>query len=131
MHYLTSQSRGTLAAACALSAFAGMTEQGLLCIGAGAVVGGAVGTNSSANAKTAMIDAAWSTVSSANIDTRSFLHNYELNLVVYDLLRGKAMEDACQENLHLSTPVDIQGWEARPTTEKLKEWCARKLGYRL
>jgi cardiolipin synthase len=34
------------------------------------------------HAKTAVIDGAWSTIGSANIDRRSFIHNYELNVVV-------------------------------------------------
>ncbi|HEX8405852.1 MAG TPA: phospholipase D-like domain-containing protein, partial [Duganella sp.] len=34
------------------------------------------------HAKTAVIDGTWSTVGSTNIDTRSFLHNSELNVVV-------------------------------------------------
>jgi cardiolipin synthase len=33
------------------------------------------------HAKTAVIDGAWSTIGSANIDRRSFIHNYELNVV--------------------------------------------------
>jgi cardiolipin synthase len=81
------------------------------------------------HAKTAVIDALWSTVGSANIDTRSFLHNYELNLVVYDPQLGKAMEDAFQEDLRLSTEVDPRTWAARPRTDKIKEWFARQFGY--
>ena len=81
------------------------------------------------HAKTAVIDSLWSTVGSANIDTRSFLHNYELNLVVYDPLLGQAMEDAFQEDLRLSTEVDAATWDARPRSEKFKEWLARQFGY--
>lgn len=81
------------------------------------------------HAKTAVIDALWSTVGSANIDTRSFLHNYELNLVVYDPVMGQAMEDAFQEDLRLSTEVDAATWEMRPRTDKFKEWLARQFGY--
>ena len=81
------------------------------------------------HAKTAVIDALWSTVGSANMDTRSFLHNYELNLVVYDPPFGNAMESAFQEDLRLSKEVDPLEWEARPTADKLKEWLAQRLAY--
>lgn len=81
------------------------------------------------HAKTAVIDALWSTVGSANIDTRSFLHNYELNLVVYDPVIGRAMEDTFQEDLRLSTEVDPAQWPQRPVGDKFKEWLARQAGY--
>lgn len=81
------------------------------------------------HAKTAVIDSLWSTVGSANIDTRSFLHNYELNLMVYDPQLGNAMESAFQEDLRLSQEVDPREWEARPTADKVKEWLAQRLGY--
>ena len=81
------------------------------------------------HAKTAVIDSMWSTVGSANIDTRSFLHNYELNLVIYDPQLGKAMEDAFTEDLRLSTEVLPQVWKERPGLDKFKEWLARQFGY--
>lgn len=81
------------------------------------------------HAKTAVIDSLWSTVGSANIDTRSFLHNYELNLMVYDPVLGNAMESAFQEDLRLSKEVDRSEWETRPTSDKLKQWFAQRLGY--
>ena len=81
------------------------------------------------HAKTAVIDSLWSTVGSANIDTRSFLHNYELNLMIYDPQLGNAMESAFQEDLRLSKEVDPRAWEARPTSDKLKEWLAQRLAY--
>ena len=81
------------------------------------------------HAKTAVIDSVWSTVGSANIDTRSFLHNYELNLVIYDPQLGKAMEEAFTEDLRLSTEVLPLAWKDRPRADKLKEWFARQFGY--
>jgi phosphatidylserine/phosphatidylglycerophosphate/cardiolipin synthase-like enzyme len=51
------------------------------------------------HAKTGVIDGAWSTVGSANIDIRSFLHNSEINVVVLDEGFGKAMEPAFQDDL--------------------------------
>ncbi len=81
------------------------------------------------HAKTAVIDGLWSTVGSTNMDTRSFLHNHELNVVVFDEEFGLAMESAFAEDLRLSTPMTLQEWEQRPLTERLKEWFAVRFAY--
>jgi cardiolipin synthase len=81
------------------------------------------------HAKTAVIDRLWSTVGSTNIDTRSFLHNYELNVVVLDNAFGEALESAFDEDLRYSVEVTVEHWAQRPFSEKLKEWAARRIEY--
>ncbi len=81
------------------------------------------------HAKTAVIDRLWSTVGSVNIDTRSFLHNYELNLVVLDNAFAESLESAFEEDLRYSTEVTAEQWAKRPLARKLKEWAARRLEY--
>jgi cardiolipin synthase len=81
------------------------------------------------HAKTAVIDSLWSTVGSANMDTRSFLHNHELNVMVFDEPFGLAMESAFEEDLRLSTPMTLEQWEQRPWSERVKEWLASRLAY--
>jgi cardiolipin synthase len=81
------------------------------------------------HAKTAVIDGAWSTVGSANLDMRSFLHNTEVNVFVLDTEFGQAMENAFQEDLRDSMPLTAEAWEQRPLSERLKEWAARRLEY--
>ena len=81
------------------------------------------------HAKTAVIDGVWSTVGSANMDTRSFLHNSELNVMVFDLAFAAAMEDAFSEDLKSSKPVSLQQWSERPVAERIKEWLASRFGY--
>jgi cardiolipin synthase len=81
------------------------------------------------HAKTAVIDGMWSTVGSTNIDTRSFLHNYELNAVVFDSEFGVALESAFEEDLRFSTEVTQAQWAQRPLSSQLKEWAARRLEY--
>jgi cardiolipin synthase len=77
------------------------------------------------HAKTAVIDGAWSTIGSANIDRRSFIHNYELNVVVLDPAFGTAMESAFNEDLRDSKEVTLERWRHRPWSDRLKEWMAR------
>ena len=77
------------------------------------------------HAKTAVIDSAWSTIGSANIDRRSFLHNYELNVVVMDPAFGRDMESAFNEDLRDSKEVTLEKWKHRPWTDRIREWAAR------
>jgi cardiolipin synthase len=81
------------------------------------------------HAKTAVVDRTWSTVGSTNIDTRSFLHNYEINAVVFDGAFGEALESAFEEDLRFSTEVTQAQWAQRPLSDRLKEWAARRLEY--
>jgi cardiolipin synthase A/B len=81
------------------------------------------------HAKTAVIDGMWSTVGSANIDMRSFLHNSEVNVIVLGTEFGQAMENAFQEDLRNSHQVTKEEWQARSPIEHLKEWTARRLEY--
>jgi cardiolipin synthase len=80
-------------------------------------------------AKTAVIDKVWSTVSSTNMDTRSFLHNKEINVVVFDEEFGTSMEAAFAEDLRYSVEMTAEKWEHRPAADHLKEWAARRLAY--
>lgn len=81
------------------------------------------------HAKTAVIDGAWSTIGSANIDRRSFIHNYELNVVVMDPAFGRDMESAFLEDLRDSKEVTLDQWRRRPWTDRAREWVARLAEY--
>lgn len=81
------------------------------------------------HAKTAVIDKVWSTVGSTNIDTRSFLHNNEINVVVFGDEFGTSMENAFIEDLRYSVEIFKDKWELRSLGSRIKEWAARKLEY--
>ena len=81
------------------------------------------------HAKTAVIDSAWSTVGSANLDVRSFLHNSEANLVILGSDFGGTMEAAFAEDLKNSTRVTKEDWANRSMSEQVKEWAARTFEY--
>jgi cardiolipin synthase len=81
------------------------------------------------HAKTAVIDGVWSTIGSANIDRRSFIHNYELNVVVLDPAFGQAMESAFNEDLRDSKQVTLEQWRNRPWKDRLREWMGRLAEY--
>jgi cardiolipin synthase len=81
------------------------------------------------HAKTAVIDGAWSTIGSANIDRRSFIHNYELNVVVIDPAFGRDMAAAFNEDLRHSKEVTLEQWRDRPWKDRIREWVARLAEY--
>ena len=81
------------------------------------------------HAKTAVIDGSWSTVGSTNMDTRSFLHNKEVNVVVMGDEFGREMESAFRDDLKDSNEVELVKWKQRPQGQKFKEWLARLLSY--
>jgi len=81
------------------------------------------------HAKTAVIDGAWSTIGSSNIDRRSFIHNYELNVVVVDPGFGADMESAFNEDMRDSKEVTLEGWRHRPWGDRVREWAANLAGY--
>ncbi|QOY95974.1 cardiolipin synthase [Massilia sp. UMI-21] len=81
------------------------------------------------HAKTAVIDGIWSTIGSANIDRRSFIHNYELNVVVLDPAFGRDMESAFNEDLRDSKQVTLEQWRNRPWKDRLREFMGRLAEY--
>ncbi|NVM79261.1 cardiolipin synthase [Duganella sp. SG902] len=81
------------------------------------------------HAKTAVIDGAWSTVGSTNIDTRSFLHNSEINVIVMGEAFGVEMEKAFQEDIKDSNVITLEQWRDRPLVNRMKEWAACFMNY--
>ncbi len=81
------------------------------------------------HAKTIVIDGVWSTVGSANLDWRSFLHNEELNAVILGADFGKQMETMFEEDLRASQRVEPEAWERRPMAVRMREWAARAWEY--
>lgn len=81
------------------------------------------------HAKTAVIDGRWSTVGTANMDTRSFLHNSEVNVIVIDAGFGNTMEAAFTEDRKDSDELFLPQWRERPTVNRMKEWLYRQFAY--
>lgn len=81
------------------------------------------------HAKTAVIDGKWSTVGSTNLDTRSFLHNSEINLVILGEEFGSAMEKAFTEDLLYSIEIQAETWAKRSLRDRAQEWLVRRFAY--
>ena len=81
------------------------------------------------HAKTALIDGVWATVGSTNLDWRSFLHNYELDAVVLGTEFGGQVQSMFDADLSRSVRVQLDHWEARAWTARIKEFVARLWEY--
>jgi cardiolipin synthase len=78
------------------------------------------------HAKSAVIDSEWSSVGSTNLDWRSFVHNYEADLVVYDAGFARQLERRFAIDVESSVEVKPQEWKRRGAVERMKEWFARR-----
>ena len=83
------------------------------------------------HAKTAVIDGVWSTVGSANLDTRSFILNDEANAIIIGRDFGWQMEEMFEQDLKSAKAIDPQEWKQRPWTQRLKERGAAAIKWAL
>ena len=81
------------------------------------------------HSKTIVIDGVWSTVGSANLDWRSYLHNEELNTVVLGVDFGAQMERMFEDDLAKSVRIEQEAWARRPISVRMKELAARAWEY--
>jgi cardiolipin synthase len=81
------------------------------------------------HAKTAVIDGNRATIGTANMDYRSFLLNYELNLITRDEPLCRQLQDQFEQDLTESAEITRQVWEQRKWQEYFFEtigWLGRK-----
>ena len=83
------------------------------------------------HAKTAVIDHAWATVGSANLDWRSVIYNNEINAVILDRGFAQRMEALFADDVAASRPIDPQTWARRSWIERIKEKSARAFEFLL
>lgn len=81
------------------------------------------------HAKTAVMDGIWSTIGSANMDIRSFIHNNELNVSLVNAEFTARLEARFEKDLLESTEVTLENWASRPFSDRLKELGSRLLDY--
>jgi cardiolipin synthase len=83
------------------------------------------------HAKTAVIDSRWASVGSTNLDWRSFVHNYEADVIVRDAGFAREMERRFLADVAAAVEIQAEAWRARGAGERLKEWLARQWEYLL
>jgi cardiolipin synthase A/B len=83
------------------------------------------------HAKTAVIDSSWSSIGSTNLDWRSFVHNYEADLIVLDAAFAGEMERRYRLDVDAAVRIDPEQWRKRGLGRRFKEWLARQYEYLL
>ncbi len=73
------------------------------------------------HAKTLVVDGAWATVGSTNLDNRSFALNDELNVAVHDAGFASRMQEVFERDLQRARRVDYEEWRRRGLKERLME----------
>jgi len=73
------------------------------------------------HSKTAVVDGAWCTVGSHNLDYRSWIYNLELNVMVEDKAVAGALERRMIADMETSGRVDLRTWLFRPLGQRILE----------
>ncbi len=81
------------------------------------------------HAKTAVIDDVWSTVGSANLDSRSFLLDNEANAIIWSDVFAEKMEALFLDDQAKNTEILPEKWMQRPWHKKIIESVADLFRY--
>jgi cardiolipin synthase len=79
------------------------------------------------HAKTMVVDRAWSTVGSANMDMRSFRLNFEVNVLVSGEGMAQQMEDIFLKDIGGAQPMELAGLQRKRKRARFLEALARVL----
>lgn len=78
-----------------------------------------------AHTKLLLVDGLWSLIGSANLDTRSFRLNFELNLSVFDQTFAAALHTHFEDIRATSRLITLEEMDGRPLPVKLRDGIAR------
>jgi cardiolipin synthase len=79
------------------------------------------------HAKTATVDALWSTIGSYNFDAQSRFNNLEVTVEILDPVTGQTLANTFERDMANADPFDEQVWLRLPWWRKALAW----VGYRL
>ncbi|MDE5838567.1 MAG: cardiolipin synthase, partial [Paramuribaculum sp.] len=79
------------------------------------------------HSKSVVIDDDFSSIGSANMDFRSFEHNFEANMFIYSREVNKKMQSLFAEDMRSSKGIKISDWRKRPRKQKILESILRLL----
>jgi cardiolipin synthase A/B len=79
------------------------------------------------HAKTATVDAVWSTIGSYNFDSQSRFNNLEVTVEILDPQVGERLVEVFDADVPNCEPYDIAVWKQLPWWKKVMAWT----GYRL
>ena len=76
------------------------------------------------HAKTAIVDEAFVTIGSYNLDDRSWRKNMEANLAVEDPAFTRYVRQWFEHDLARANRIDLTSWRQRATLRRGAEWVA-------
>ena len=79
------------------------------------------------HSKIIVADDRMATVGTANVDDRSFQHNFEVNAFIYDIKTAQQLKEDFIKDSSISTLMDFQRFSKRPWRVKLAEGAARTI----
>ena len=74
--------------------------------------------------KTMVVDGVWSTIGTTNFDNRSFAHNEESNVCIYDRALAARLEDSFRADAADCKQVRLEDWRTRGAWIRLQEFVA-------
>ena len=77
--------------------------------------------------KTMVVDGLWSTIGTTNFDSRSFAHNEENNVCVYDLEIAQELTRIFDEDVAQCVRIELASWRRRGGFQKCQEFIAALL----
>lgn len=83
------------------------------------------------HAKTTVIDGAWASIGSHNMDWRSFVHNAECNIIVLNTAFARHLERLFDTDIVACKEITLAQWRRRGRLLRAKEWMARQVEYLL
>jgi cardiolipin synthase len=74
--------------------------------------------------KTMVVDGVWATIGTTNFDNRSFAHNEETNICVYDRTLARALQRVFREDMEACVRIDRATWKRRGAWARVQELVA-------
>lgn len=74
--------------------------------------------------KTMVVDNVWATIGTANFDARSFAHNEESNIAVYDSTFARQLGQHFEDDLAICDKLNVRAWRRRSLFERMQEFWA-------
>ena len=85
--------------------------------------------NAVLHSKIAVVDGAWTSIGSSNLDRRSVVFNNEVDAIILGTDTGAQVEALLERDMANAAPVTLGEWERRPLRERVRELGARLWQY--
>jgi cardiolipin synthase len=74
--------------------------------------------------KTMVVDGVWLTIGTTNFDNRSFAHNEESNVCIYDRALGRLLQHIFKDDMAVCERVTRRKWKQRGAWARIQEFVA-------